>query len=130
MNSNADDMGAVDPGMRDAERSIDAVNEGEYDASRNATMSATTDHDVIRRWAEDRHATPATIGGAGDGGAVGDLRLDFDFGQELEDLRPVSWDEWFAAFDERGLEFHHHQDLRADGSVSYDFSLEPRRTGV
>ena len=91
---------------------------------------ATTDHDVIRRWAEDRHATPATVGGAGDGGAVGDLRLDFDFGQELEDLRPVSWDEWFAAFDERGLEFHHHQDLRADGSVSYDFSLEPRRCGV
>ena len=49
MDRNADDMGAVDPGMRDAERSIDAVNEGRYDESRTEATSATTDHDVTRR---------------------------------------------------------------------------------
>ena len=129
MDRNADDMGAVDPGMRDAERSIDAVNEGQYDASRAAETSTTTDHDVIRQWAEDRHATPATLGG-GEGDTLGELRFDFDFGQELEELRPVSWEQWLSAFDERGLAFVHHQEARADGSVSYDFTLEPRRTGV
>ena len=128
MNRNADDMGAVDPGMRDAERSIDAVGEGEYDTSRSEVTTATTDHDEIRRWAEDRHATPATVAGTGD--AIGDLRFDFDFGPELVELRPVSWEEWLKAFDERGLEFVHHADTRPDGSVSYDFFLEPRRTGV
>ena len=49
--------------------------------------AATTDHDVIRRWAEDRHATPATVGGEEGDGVTGELRLDFDFGNDLEDLR-------------------------------------------
>ena len=119
-----------DPGLEDAERSIDAVGEGAYrvgGASGGAAAeSSTTDHEVIRRWADDRHATPATVG-RGDGDvAIGELRLDFDFGNELEDLREVTWDDWFAAFDERGLAFVYHEALRADGSVSNDFHLEPR----
>ncbi|WP_198425744.1 MULTISPECIES: hypothetical protein [Microbacterium] len=91
-----------------------------------APHTSTTDHDVIRQWAEDRHAAPATVEGTEHGGNVGELRLDFDFGNDLEDLRQVSWDEWFAAFDERGLEFVYQETARADGSPSNDFRLETR----
>ena len=87
--------------------------------------SATTDHDVIRQWAEDRHATPATVEGTEHEGNVGELRLDFDFGNDLEDLQEVSWDDWFRAFDERGLEFVFQESTRPDGSASNDFTLEP-----
>ena len=87
--------------------------------------SATTDHDVIRQWAEDRHATPATVEGTAQEGNVGELRLDFDFGNDLEDLREVSWDDWFRSFDERGLEFVFQESTRPDGSASNDFTLEP-----
>ncbi|MFB7890748.1 hypothetical protein ACFC1I_00920 [Microbacterium sp. NPDC056044] len=87
--------------------------------------SATTDHDVIRQWAEDRHATPATVEGAEHEGNLGELRFDFDFGNDLEDLKEVSWDDWFRAFDERGLEFVFQESTRPDGSASNDFSLEP-----
>ncbi|MFF2485614.1 hypothetical protein ACFVSU_04395 [Microbacterium sp. NPDC058062] len=87
--------------------------------------SATTDHDVIRQWAEDRHATPATVEGTAQEGNVGELRFDFDFGNDLEDLKEVSWDDWFRAFDERGLEFVFQESTRPDGSASNDFTLEP-----
>ena len=103
-----------------APASHDAV---EHDAP--VEHSATTDHDVIRQWAEDRHATPATVGGTEQDGGVGELRLDFDFGNDLEALKEVSWDDWFRAFDERGLEFVFQESTRPDGSASNDFTLEP-----
>jgi hypothetical protein len=87
--------------------------------------TVTSDHDVIRRWAEDRHAVPATVEGTEDAGRVGELRLDFDFGNDLEELRQVSWDDWFTAFDERGLEFVFAHAPRPDGSASNEFHLEP-----
>lgn len=98
-------------------------------ADRDADRGATTDHDVIRRWADDRHATPVIIEGPSGDDRVGELTLDFDFGNALEDLRQLTWDEWLAAFDERGLRFRFSDAPRADGSVSYEYHLEPRRAG-
>ena len=91
----------------------------------------TTDHDEIRRWADDRHATPATVDDPQNPSGVGALRFDFDFGFDTEtsDLRQISWDEWLAAFDERGLSFA-YQDTRADGSTSNYFTLEEHRAGT
>lgn len=88
--------------------------------------TATTDHDVIRQWAEDRHATPATVAGTAHDGHLGVLRLDLDFGNEMEELTPVSWDDWFAAFHEQQLQFVYDETPRADGSPSNDFHLEER----
>ena len=92
----------------------------------------TTDHDVIRQWAEDRHATPATLEGAEHDGHLDVLRFDFGFGMveaEEEELREVSWDEWFRAFDEQGLSFV-YQDTRPDGSPSNVFRLEAGQGGA
>ena len=92
----------------------------------------TTDHDVIRQWAEDRHATPATLEGAEHDGRLDVLRFDFGFGMveaEEEELREVSWEDWFRTFDEQGLSFTYH-DTRPDGSRSNFFRLDQAAGGA
>ncbi|WP_205789267.1 hypothetical protein [Microbacterium sp. CPCC 204701] len=107
-----------------------------HDAAHAAAQSGqqhmTTDHDAIRQWAEDRHATPATLEGAEHDGHLDVLRFDFGFGMveaEDEQLRGVGWDEWFRAFDEQGLSFV-YQDRRPDGSSSNFFRFEARQGGA
>jgi hypothetical protein len=82
---------------------------------------ATTNHEVIRQWAEARGGRPATVEGTEHGDRAGVLR--FDFGDDTPKLRHISWDEWFATFDERGLNFL-YQEERKDGRQSNFFRLE------
>jgi hypothetical protein len=63
----------------------------------------TTDHDVIRKWAEARGGRPARVKGTGDAGDAGLLRL--DFGPAEEGLEEIGWDEFFDTFEESGLAF-------------------------
>ena len=102
-----------------------------HEHNEQAETHVTTDHDEIRRWADDRHASPATIDDPQNPEGIGALRFDFDFGFDTEtsDLRQISWDQWLAAFDERGLSFS-YQDTRADGTPSNYFTLEEHRTGT
>ncbi|RCS25111.1 hypothetical protein DUT91_06705 [Phyllobacterium salinisoli] len=60
----------------------------------------TTDHDTIRQWAEARDGHPARVKTSGPGGI---LRI--DFGEPEEGLEKISWDEFFAIFDENDLAF-------------------------
>jgi predicted HTH domain antitoxin len=82
----------------------------------------TTDHEVIRRWAEARKAVPATVAGTEHGDHLGVLRFDFP-GYSGDRLTEVSWDEWFGTFDERRLNFI-YQERQADGKPSNFFRLE------
>jgi hypothetical protein len=82
---------------------------------------ATTNHDVIRRWAEERNAVPATVEGTEHGDRLGVLR--FDFGGDSDRLRHVSWEEWFETFDARRLNFL-YQEERKDGKQSNFFRFE------
>jgi len=82
---------------------------------------ATTNHEVIRQWAEERGGRPATVEGTEHGDRLGVLR--FDFGEDTRKLREVSWDEWFRTFDERKLNFL-YQEERTDGRQSTFFRLE------
>jgi hypothetical protein len=82
----------------------------------------TTDHDVIRQWAEARSAEPATVPGSEYGGRPGRLLFDFP-GYGGEDLQKISWDDWFRTFDERKLNFL-YQEHRKDGTPSNFFRLE------
>jgi hypothetical protein len=79
----------------------------DYEAKR------TRDHDIIRRWAEKRGGRPTMVEG------TQILRIDFDDpdGSRDEKLVPVSWDEFFRVFDERGLEFL-YQEHTHDGHIS------------
>lgn len=82
---------------------------------------ATTHHEVIKRWAEERGGRPATVEGTEHGDRLGVLR--FDFGGDSDRLRHVSWEEWFRTFDERRLNFI-YQEERSDGRQSTFFQLE------
>lgn len=64
----------------------------------DSSSKKTTDHEEIRRWAEQRDGHPAFVEGTG-----GLLRI--DFGKPEERLDRVDWDQWFRVFDERGLTF-------------------------
>ena len=59
---------------------------------------STRDHDEIRRWAESRGAVPVLAQAA-----AGQLRFEFE-PRHRETLSPVSWDDFFRLFDEKGLE--------------------------
>ncbi|MEU4575750.1 hypothetical protein ACBI99_23635 [Nonomuraea sp. ATR24] len=82
----------------------------------------TTDHDVIRKWADERGARPATVPGTEHDGRAGVLRFDFP-GYGGDDLEEISWDDWFRTFDERGLNFI-YQEHKKDGKQSNFFRLE------
>jgi hypothetical protein len=89
-----------------------------------STTKKTTDHEEIRRWAEEHGGRPATVRGTGNGGP-GVLRIDFPGGAGEDQLEPISWDEWFRKFDDEGLAFV-YQDEKADAEDSTFFKLVRR----
>jgi hypothetical protein len=58
----------------------------------------TTDHSLIREWAEDRGGRPARVRQTGGTGEAGMLRLDFQGHFSEEPLERITWDEWFEEF--------------------------------
>jgi hypothetical protein len=80
-----------------------------------AEGNVTTEHDKIRKWAEERGGKPATVKGTGRRDQPGVLRLDFE--PKDEDLEPISWEEFFRKFEAEKLAFL-YQDKTAGGSVS------------
>jgi hypothetical protein len=83
----------------------------------------TTNHEVIRKWAEERGAVPATPAGTGHEDTLGVLTFDFPPLGDNDRLRHVSWEEWFDTFDRRGLNFIFQEKLK-DGRQSNFFRLE------
>lgn len=83
---------------------------------------ATRSHEVIRKWAEERNATPATIPGRRYDGRPGVLRFDFP-GYGGRTLEHVRWEEWFRTFDERNLVFVFQEHMRA-GNMSNFFKMD------
>jgi len=73
-----------------------------------ATATTTTDHEQIRRWAEERGGRPAHVKDTADGGDAGIVRIDFR--EPDEGLEEISWDEWFQTFDKSKLAFLHDDD--------------------
>lgn len=63
----------------------------------------TTDHDEIKRWAEERTAKPACVRGTGSKNDTGIIRLDFPGYSGGDKLEHISWEEWFEKFDESNL---------------------------
>ncbi len=87
------------------------------------SAETTTDHTTIRRWVEARNGKPATVSAMHARNQAGSLRIDFN--DYEEGLEPLSWDAFFAKFDESGLAFL-YQDRTSDGAKSRFFKLVPR----
>lgn len=83
---------------------------------------ATRDRDVIRRWAERRHAQPATGEATASGPATADIHdggagIRFNF-PGVGRLRPITWDEWFDNFERHQLTFVYEVQPKAYESSS------------
>src|SRR5918912_1600281 len=87
----------------------------------------TTDHDVIRKWVEERGGKPATVKRTGDKEDPGVLRIDFPGYSGKDSLEEISWEEFFAKFDEKKLAFL-YQEQTKDGEESRFFKLIRRET--
>jgi hypothetical protein len=88
---------------------------------------ATRNPDVIKHWAEERKAVPATVPGTEHGNELGVLRFNFP-GYGGQKLQQVGWDQWLKTFQSRDLVFLFQQQMR-DGHQSNFFHLDnPNRS--
>jgi hypothetical protein len=82
-----------------------------------SSATPTTDHDEIRRWAEQAGARPAHVKDTG--GKDGDPGvLRFDFGAQDEGLEPLSWETWLDWFDRNELALLREEDGRFSKLIS------------
>lgn len=89
-----------------------------------SAATKTTDHDTIRRWAEERGGHPATVAATREGDEAGILRIDFE-STKAEGLERISWEQFFRTFEESRLAFL-YQDRTEDGNASRFFKLVRR----
>lgn len=87
-----------------------------------STAKKITDHDQIKRWAEDRGGVPAVVIATEAGENAGLLRFDFD-GRD-DSLREIDWDTFFEAFDSNDLALLAQDEI--DGSISRFFKFVER----
>ncbi|HLG77340.1 MAG TPA: hypothetical protein VKX46_13060 [Ktedonobacteraceae bacterium] len=93
-----------------------------------ASESQTTiDHDTIRRWAEARGGKPSSVKSTAKGGDAGILRINFPGYSGEDTLEEISWDEFFAKFDETHLAFL-YQEQTSSGEESRFFKIVNRDT--
>jgi hypothetical protein len=85
-------------------------------ASRSSSR-VLTDHDEIRRWAEERDARPSAVQRTHTDDSVGIIRLDFPGYSGENSLEEIEWDEWFDKFDDNNLALI-VQDQTAGGETS------------
>jgi hypothetical protein len=83
----------------------------------------TTDHNTIKKWAEERQGKPAVVETTEEKGDKnsGILRIDFP-GYAEDNLKEISWDKFFKTFDEHELEFLYQEDTK-EGSPSRFFKM-------
>jgi hypothetical protein len=92
-----------------------------------SSAKVTTDHETIRKWAEQRKGKPSCVRGTGSKGDIGMLRLNFPGFSGEDSLEEISWDDWFEKFDERGLALL-YQEKTAEGEQSNFNKLVSRET--
>jgi hypothetical protein len=92
------------------------------DDRRGVTMAGsakpTTDHEEIRRWAERHGGHPAHVRDTGGRNDPGVLRIDFPGFSGEDRLEPISWEQFFQAFDENGLALLYRDEDRFNKLVS------------
>lgn len=94
---------------------------GEKEGHPGQTL-ATRNPDVIKHWAEERKATPATVPGTEHGDHLGVMRLNFP-GYGGKDLQEVSWEQWIKTFEDRKLVFLFQQHMK-NGNQSNFFHFD------
>jgi hypothetical protein len=89
----------------------------------------TTDHETIRRWAEERGGSPAEVESTAREGQTGIIRIDLPGSSGEATLRRIDWDTWFRKLDEAGLAFVYEEET-AGGQRSNFNELVARETAA
>jgi hypothetical protein len=94
-----------------------------------AKSKVTTDHEFIRRWAEERGAKPAVVRSTHRGNDPGILRLEFPGAPNAHDenLEEISWDEWLKKFDDADLALIYEDGTASDQKSNFN-KLVKRQT--
>lgn len=105
---------------------IHLVRSGDVPAPHEGQTLASRDHDVIRKWAERRQASPATGEASASGPSTVDIHdggagIRFNF-PSVSPFREISWQEWFEHFDAHGLTFVYEEGATGD-STSHRYRL-------
>ena len=67
------------------------------------SAKTTTNHETIRKWAEQRNGHPARVKGTGGKNDPGLLRIDFPGYSGEDTLEEISWDDFFDKFEKERL---------------------------
>lgn len=92
-------------------------------------MMHTRDHETIMAWVERRDGHAARVVGLRDDAVsdtqpdTGSLRIGFPGYASEEALEPMSWEDFFAAFEDAGLTFY-YQETDANGQPSSVYRIE------
>lgn len=90
----------------------------------------TTDHGIIRRWAESHGGRPAAVDRTHSGDDVGMIRIMFPAAKQSEHgaLVEISWEEFFRQFDDSQLALLFEKESRFNKLVGRD-TAERRAQG-
>ncbi|HLT78407.1 MAG TPA: hypothetical protein VKZ87_13570, partial [Ferrovibrio sp.] len=91
------------------------------------SSKTTTDHEIIRQWAEQRGGRPSAVSGTGGRKDAGILQIDFPDRNEPDNLEEITWEEFFDKFEESSLAFL-YQEETADGKISRFSKFVSRRS--
>lgn len=85
--------------------------------STNHSSQTTTDHETIRKWAEERGGKPAHVKRTGNKNDTGIIRIDFPGYSGGDSLEEISWEEFFEKFEASNLALV-YQEETAEGERS------------
>lgn len=90
--------------------------------SAQGDSKTTTDHNKIKKWAEERDGKPAVVESTANNGKGGGLlRISFS-GNAEDNLKEISWDKFFEIFDNNDLQFLYQEETK-DGKESRFFKF-------
>lgn len=95
----------------------------------SSESKVTTDHQEIKQWVDARGGTPARVKGTAEGATAGVLRIDYPGYSGEDTLEPITWEEFFEAFEASELAFL-YQDETKDGNESRFSKLIARGTAT
>ncbi len=93
--------------------------------TQTGTSRRTSDHDVIKKWVEDRDGRPARVKATGTRQDPGLLRINFPGYGGRDTLEDISWEEFFEKFESKKLAFL-YQDTLKSGQQSRFFKFVNR----
>jgi hypothetical protein len=92
-----------------------------------ATSKTTTDHRIIRKWAEERGGQPAHVKRTGGGGDPDVLRIDFPGYSGKESLEHISWEEFFEKFEAGRLALLHQEETAGGERSNFNKLVSPEQ---